>query len=110
MNKLTHPFPVARLVLALLLTTTVAAAAAAPPAALGKAGCLVCHAEDKPLLGPSFKDIAARNKGKDTAAVMAQRVRAGSTGVYGKLPMPPTGPDKLSDADLKLVIDYIRKR
>lgn len=87
-------------------------ARAAPPAALSKAGCLVCHAEDKPLLGPSFKDIAAKNKdkGKDAAAILAKRVRAGSTGLYGKVPMPPTGPERISDADLAAVIDHILKR
>ena len=86
-------------------------ARAAAPAAMTKAGCLVCHAEDKPVLGPSFKDIAAKNKGKkDAAAVLAKRVRVGSTGVYGKLPMPATGPDKISDADLAAAIDHILKR
>lgn len=88
-----------------------ASAWAAPPtAAMTKAGCLVCHAEDKPVLGPSFKEIAARNKGKDAAAVLTKRVRAGSTGVYGKVPMPATGPDKISDADLAAAIDHILKR
>lgn len=101
--------PITALLAALVLA---APAVAAPPAAMTKAGCLVCHAEDKPLLGPSFKDIAAKykDKGKDASVLLAKRVRSGSQGVYGKLPMPATGADKLNDADLAAAIEYIRKR
>jgi cytochrome c len=36
-----------------------------------------------------------------------QKVRTGSKGVYGPIPMPPSAPDKISDADLKTAIDWI---
>ena len=73
----------------------------ASPALAAKAGCAVCHAVDKKSLGPTYKDIAARYKGDPkAAAVMAQRVRKGSKGVWGKAPMLPTPAAKISDADL----------
>ena len=56
---------------------------------------------------PAFKDIAAKYKGQDVAATLVQKVRTGGKGVYGPVPMPPSGADKISDADLKAAIDFI---
>lgn len=74
-----------------------------------KGGCVACHAKDKKTVGPAQKDIAAKYKGQDVAAKLAERVRKGGSGVFGTVPMPPTGADKISDADLKTVIDAILK-
>lgn len=96
--------------IAFLLASTLigGAALANPEAAVNKAGCMACHAKDKKLLGPSFKDVAAKYKGnKDAAALLADKVRKGGKGVWGPIPMSPNGPDKISDADLKEVIDWI---
>lgn len=82
--------------------------AQAPEALLSKAGCIACHTKDKKMVGPSFKDIAAKYKDqKDAAPKLAEKVRKGGSGVWGPIPMPPHGSDKLSDADLKSVVDYI---
>jgi cytochrome c len=76
-----------------------------------KAGCAVCHSPDKKGVGPSYKDIAAKYKGDAKAPdLLAERVRKGSSGVWGKIPMAPTPPDRLGDADLKAVIGWILKR
>ena len=59
--------------------------------ALAKAkNCMSCHAVDKKLVGPSYKDVAAKYKG-DAAAVevLATKVKAGGKGVWGQIPMPP---------------------
>lgn len=81
---------------------------AGPDEAMGKAGCMACHAKDRKVLGPSFKDIAAKHKGQaGAAALMIDKVRKGGKGVYGPIPMPPHGADKISDADLKAVVDAI---
>lgn len=86
------------------------ALAATPEEALTKGACMACHAKDKKMVGPSFKDIAAKYKGQsDAAAKLAEKVRKGGSGVFGPVPMAPNGPDKISDADLKAVIDYILK-
>lgn len=76
---------------------------------LNKAGCMACHAKDKKLVGPSFKDIAAKYKGQDVAAKLADKVRKGGSGSFGPIPMAPNPPDKINDADLKAVVAYILK-
>ena len=85
-------------------------AMANPEAAMNKAGCMACHAKDKKMVGPSFKDIAAKYKGQaDAPAKLAEKVRKGGSGVFGPIPMAPNGPDKISDADLKSAIEFILK-
>ncbi|MCA0326896.1 MAG: c-type cytochrome [Proteobacteria bacterium] len=85
-------------------------ALANPEAAMNKAGCMACHTKDKKLVGPAFKDIAAKYKGQaDAPAKLAEKVRKGGSGVFGPIPMAPNGPDKISDADLKAAIDFILK-
>ncbi len=77
--------------------------------AMAKAGCTACHAKDKKLIGPAFKDVAAKYKGQDVVAKLMDKVRKGGAGTFGPIPMAPTGPDKISDADLKLAIESILK-
>jgi cytochrome c len=51
--------------------------------------CTACHAVDKKLIGPSFKDIAAKYAAdKDAVAKLSKKVREGGTGVWGQVPMP----------------------
>lgn len=51
--------------------------------------CLACHAIDKKLVGPSYKDIAAKYKGdKNAQAALVKKVREGGVGVFGQIPMP----------------------
>ena len=59
--------------------------------ALAKAkNCMSCHAVDKKLVGPSYKDVAAKYKGDAAAAeALATKVKAGGKGVWGQIPMPP---------------------
>ena len=78
-------------------------------AALTKSGCMACHAKDKKLVGPSFKDIAAKYKGQDVTAKLFDKVRKGGSGVFGPIPMSPNGPDKIADPDLKDAIAVILK-
>ena len=81
---------------------------ATPEEAMTKAGCVACHVKDKKLVGPSFKDIAARYKGQAGAvAVLSKKVREGGKGTFGPVPMSPNPPDKISDADLKAAVEYI---
>ena len=96
---------------AVLATLASASAIAADPAAAAqKAGCLACHSVDKKLVGPAFKDVAAKYKGQgDAVAKLSDKVRKGGSGVWGPIPMPPNPVDKISDADLKDVIGWILK-
>ncbi len=95
---------------------TQVAAAAAPPAAtpaagdasalLQKNGCLVCHQVDKKVIGPSYKEVAAKYAGdKDAPAALAQKVKAGGVGAWGQVPMPPN--PQVSDGDALAMVKYI---
>ena len=90
--------------------TALGAHAASPEEILTKSGCMACHAKDKKLVGPAFKDIAAKYKGQDMVAKLQEKVRKGGSGVFGPVPMSPNGPDKISDADLKVAVEYIVKQ
>lgn len=88
------------------LIAAVAAVVAGPAFAnadLAKAkNCMACHAVDKKMVGPAYKDIAAKYAGqKDAAAKLADKVIKGGTGVWGQIPMPPNAVSK-DEAD-KLV-------
>jgi len=59
--------------------------------ALAKAkNCFTCHAVDKKLVGPAYKDVAAKYKGDAKApAMLAEKVMKGGKGAWGEIPMPP---------------------
>jgi len=51
--------------------------------------CMACHAVDKKLVGPSYKDVAAKYKAdKDAPAKLAKKIREGGVGAWGQVPMP----------------------
>lgn len=99
-----------RILLAVAVTVAAGGAWADPEAAMNKAGCMACHAKDKKLVGPSFKDIAAKYKGQaDALPKLMSKVRQGGSGVFGPVPMAPNPPDKINDADLKSAVEFILK-
>ena len=54
-----------------------------------KKSCLACHATDKKLVGPSYKDVADKYAGqKDAAAKLAEKIQKGGVGAWGQIPMP----------------------
>ncbi len=100
----------------LLLVTALAAGlasagvlAATPEEAMNKAGCMACHSKNKKIVGPAFKEIAAKYKGQDVRAKLFEKVRKGGSGSFGPVPMAPNPPDKINDVDLKAAIEYILK-
>jgi cytochrome c len=75
-------------------------------ALLTKNGCTACHAIDKKVVGPAYQDVAAKYKGDaGAAAKLAAKVKAGGSGVWGPVPMPPN--PSVSDADMKTIIAYV---
>lgn len=73
-----------------------------------KAACAACHQVDKKLVGPAYKEVAAKYKGNAKAAdLLMQKVRVGGMGVYGPIPMPPNPKEKISDEDLKQLVGWI---
>ena len=69
---------------------TAASGAALANADLAKAkNCMACHAMDKKLIGPAYKDVAAKYASdKDATAKLVKKVREGGVGVWGQIPMP----------------------
>lgn len=63
-------------------------AAQADEALAKSKGCLGCHAVDKKILGPAYKDVAAKYAGQDVVDQLAQKVMKGGGGVWGQMPMP----------------------
>ncbi|MEO8566149.1 MAG: c-type cytochrome [Betaproteobacteria bacterium] len=96
-----------------------AAAAAAPATKAGapldlssgqvmmqKDGCAACHAVDKTIVGPAYNQVAAKYRGDKTAAAkLEQKVKAGGSGVWGPVPMPPNA--AVPDADIKALVSWI---
>ena len=92
--------------LAITSTGTVVAADAGQALAQ-KNGCLACHSIDKKVLGPAFKDVAAKYKGDKTAeAKMIAKVKAGGSGVWGPMPMPANSP-QVKDEDIKAIVQWV---
>jgi cytochrome c len=74
-----------------------------------KSGCLACHSVSQKVLGPSYKDIAAKYKGDKTAeAKLIEKVKKGGSGVWGPIPMPANSP-QVKDDDIKTIVQWILK-
>jgi cytochrome c len=57
---------------------------------MAKYNCQACHTVDKKLVGPAFKDVAKKYAGdKSAPEKLAQKIKTGSSGVWGPIPMPP---------------------
>ena len=77
------------LVLATALAATVAAPARADLALAQSKNCMACHALDRKLVGPSYRDVAAKYAGDAGAADrLAKKIQQGGSGVWGAIPMP----------------------
>lgn len=74
--------------------------------ALAKAkGCLACHAVDKKVVGPSYKEVAAKYKGDKAApAKLAEKVKKGGSGTWGAVPMPP---NNVTDDEAKKLVAWV---
>ena len=73
--------------------------------ALAKAkNCLACHATDKKVVGPSYKDVAKKYTAKDEA-MLAEKVIKGSKGVWGPVPMPAN--PQVSEAEAKTLVKWV---
>ena len=93
-----------------LLALALVAAASSPAFAqldLAKAkNCLACHAIDKKVVGPAYKDVAAKYAG-DKGAVdrLTQKVMKGGSGVWGPVPMPAN--PQVSEAEAKKLAAWV---
>ena len=68
-------------------------------------GCVACHAVDTKLVGPAFKDVAAKHGARaDAVAYLSDKIRTGGSGVWGAIPMPP---QTLSEADARVIAQWL---
>ena len=84
---------------------TVAGYAQADEALAKAKNCMSCHAIDKKLVGPSYKDVAAKYKAdKGAADKLAAKVKAGGKGAWGEIPMPP---NNVTDDEAKKLVAWV---
>ena len=91
---------------AAVLATSGMAQAQSAEDLLKKHACTACHAIDKKMVGPAYKDVAAKYKGNAQAATtLMDKVKKGGVGNWGQVPMPPNA--AVPDADIKTMVTHI---
>ena len=92
--------------LVILLAAGLAGPAFAQADLAQKKNCMACHAVDKKLVGPSYKDVAAKYAGqKDAVDKLSVKVVKGGAGVWGAVPMPAN--PQVTDAEAKQIVQWI---
>jgi len=95
-----------RTLITLAMTLSVAAPALADQALATSKNCMACHAADKKLVGPSYKDVAAKYAGQSGAVdKLAAKIIKGGSGVWGPVPMPANA--QVNEADAKKLAAWI---
>lgn len=90
----------------LSLSTGLAAPAFADLQLAQSKNCMACHGVDKKVIGPSFKDVAAKYKDtKGAVDLLAGKIIKGGSGVWGPVPMPAN--TQVSDADAKKLAAWV---
>jgi cytochrome c len=82
-----------------------AQASVSPDQMPAKYGCTACHAVDHKVVGPAFKEVAAKYAGKDVEAALVEKVKNGGSGVWGQVPMTPN--PQVPDPDLHALVKWI---
>lgn len=71
-----------------------------------KHACFACHTVDKKMVGPAYREVAAKYRNdKNAPARLAEKVKKGSQGVWGNVPMPPNS--AVPDADVNALVKWI---
>jgi cytochrome c len=95
-----------RALLIMAVMTTMAAPAMADEALAKAKNCMACHAVDKKLVGPSYKDVAKKYAGDAKAAdMLATKIMKGGSGVWGAIPMPAN--PQVNEADAKKLAAWV---
>ena len=90
-----------------MVLSALASSSAMANADLAKAkNCMACHAVQTKLVGPAFKDVAAKYAGqKDAEAKLVTKVIKGGAGAWGAVPMPAN--PQVSEADAKTLVKWV---
>lgn len=94
----------------LILGATIASLVSLPALASAdlaqKKNCMACHATDKKLIGPGYKEVAAKYAGqKDAADKLAQKIVKGGSGAWGAVPMPAN--PQVTEAEAKTLAAWV---
>ena len=101
MNKM-----LALVALATLSAPTLAADPAAAMELAKKSGCLACHSIETKMVGPAWKEVSKKYAGDATAAEqLIVKVKKGTNGTWGTVPMPPNATVK--NDDIKTLVDFV---
>jgi len=93
-------------VFAVTLAMSAALPALADPALAQAKNCMACHGVDNKLVGPAYKDVAAKYKGDKTASdMLAAKIIKGGAGVWGPVPMPANA--QVNEAEAKKLAAWI---
>jgi cytochrome c len=91
---------------AALAATLVSSSAFASPELAQKKNCMACHAVDKKLVGPAYKDVAAKYAAdKDAVKKLSEKIIKGGSGVWGPVPMPANS--QVSPAEAEQLAKWI---
>lgn len=95
-----------RVLFALVAAVAVTAPAFADQALATSKNCMACHAVDKKLVGPSYKDVAKKYADqKDAADKLAAKIIKGGAGVWGPIPMPANA--QVNEAEAKKLAAWV---
>jgi cytochrome c len=94
-----------RTLFALLATVFVTAPALADQALAQKKNCMACHAVEKKVVGPAYKDVAKKYAGQNVEAKLVAKIKQGGSGVWGAIPMPAN--PQVGDAEAKQLAAWV---
>ena len=95
-----------RSLITLAMTLAVVALALADQALATAKNCMACHAVEKKLVGPSYKDVANKYAGQgDAVNKLAAKIVKGGSGVWGPIPMPAN--NQVSEAEAQKLATWI---
>jgi cytochrome c len=77
-----------------------------PMALATQSGCMACHQVEAKVVGPAYKEVAAKYKG-DAAApdMLVAKVKDGGVGTWGQVPMPPNA--HVSEDNIRTLVDWV---
>jgi cytochrome c len=95
-----------RALFALAALAAISAPALADQALATAKNCMACHAIDKKLVGPAYKDVAAKYAGQqDAVDKLAAKIIKGGSGVWGPVPMPANA--QVNEAEAKKLAAWV---
>jgi cytochrome c len=91
----------------LVVVASLALHASASQALARTDGCTACHSVEAKVVGPGFREIAAKYRGDAAAETkLTAKVRQGGSGAWGQVPMPPA-PANVKDEDIQVLVKWI---